>query len=155
MWAIWTSSFKPMLVNRLSPTSRSYRSAGRSAERIQPSVRILRLFCKRSPSLSPEELGRSYSSKCEACACASTTGTHPPVGAISSERCWDSYRLSPTSPALRAEFEVLIKHMIQEDYFIHGRGLLSMGNKRVGVRARTSWNFMRSSVAHLYKCRLG
>jgi len=37
-------------------------------------------------------------------------------GAISSERCWEPNRLSPTSGITQAEFEVLIKHMIQEDY---------------------------------------
>jgi len=75
-------------------------------------------------------------------------------GAISSERCWEQLSVVPDfSGITQAEFEVLIQHMIQEDYlFMAG---VFCRNKRAGVRRRTSWNFMRSSVAHLYKVQTG
>lgn len=79
-------------------------------------------------------------------------------GAISSERCWDQLSVVPDfSGITQAEFEVLIEHMIQEDYLFMAGGLLSMGQQAERVFGRK--NFMELyavfSSPLLYKVQTG
>lgn len=62
-------------------------------------------------------------------------------GGISPERCWEQLSVvSDFSGIAHSEFEILIKHMIQEDYLFLAGGLLSMGEKAERVFGRK--NFM-------------
>lgn len=62
-------------------------------------------------------------------------------GAISPERCWEHLSSVPDFSGINyTEFEVLIKHMIREDFLFHAGGLLSMGDKAERVFGRK--NFM-------------
>lgn len=79
-------------------------------------------------------------------------------GAISPERCWDQLSVVPDfSGVTHAEFEVLIEHMIQEDYLFIAGGLLSMGEQAERVFGRK--NFMELyavfSSPLLYKVQTG
>ena len=62
-------------------------------------------------------------------------------GGISPELCWGQLSVVPDfSGITHSEFEVLIKHMIQEDFLFLAGGLLSMGEKAERVFGRK--NFM-------------
>lgn len=62
-------------------------------------------------------------------------------GAISPERCWEQLSIAPDfSGVTRAEFDVLLEHMIQENYLFMAGGLLSMGEQAERVFGRK--NFM-------------
>ncbi len=62
-------------------------------------------------------------------------------GAISPERCWEQLSIVPDfSGVTRAEFDVLLEHMIQENYLFMAGGLLSMGEQAERVFGRK--NFM-------------
>jgi ATP-dependent helicase Lhr and Lhr-like helicase len=62
-------------------------------------------------------------------------------GAISLERCWEQLgRVPDFSGITHAEFEMLIQHLIQENYLFLSGGLLSLGNKAEQVFGRK--NFM-------------
>lgn len=79
-------------------------------------------------------------------------------GAISPERCWEQLAVVPDFSGITyAEFEVLIKHMIQEDYLFIAGGLLSMGQQAERVFGRK--NFMELyavfSSPLLYKVQTG
>ena len=79
-------------------------------------------------------------------------------GAISPERCWEQLSVVPDfSGVTHVEFEVLIKHMIQEDYLFMAGGLLSMGQQAEQVFGRK--NFMELyavfSSPLLYKVQTG
>jgi ATP-dependent helicase Lhr and Lhr-like helicase len=75
-------------------------------------------------------------------------------GAISPERCWEQLAVvSDFSGIQHTEFEILIQHMIQEDFLFQAGGLLSMGDKAERVFGRK--NFMELyavfSSPQLYK----
>jgi ATP-dependent helicase Lhr and Lhr-like helicase len=75
-------------------------------------------------------------------------------GAISPERCWEQLSVVPDFSGIsHTEFEVLIKHMIKEDFLFQASGLLSMGDKAEKVFGRK--NFMEIyavfSSPQLYK----
>ncbi|MBF2017484.1 MAG: DEAD/DEAH box helicase [Rivularia sp. T60_A2020_040] len=75
-------------------------------------------------------------------------------GAISPERCWEQLAIVPDFSGIAdTEFEILIKHMIQEEFLFHAGGLLSMGDKAERVFGRK--NFMELyavfSSPQLYK----
>ncbi|MCY7324431.1 MAG: DEAD/DEAH box helicase [Phormidesmis sp. CAN_BIN36] len=62
-------------------------------------------------------------------------------GAISSERCWEQLSVVPDfSGITQAEFDTLIKYMLQHDYLFSAGGLLSMGGQAERVFGRK--NFM-------------
>jgi len=62
-------------------------------------------------------------------------------GGISPELCWGQLSVVPDfSGITHSEFEILIKHMIQEDFLFLAGGLLSMGEKAERVFGRK--NFM-------------
>ncbi len=62
-------------------------------------------------------------------------------GAISSERCWEQLSRVPDFGGItHAEFELLIQHLIEENYLFLSGGLLSLGNKAEQVFGRK--NFM-------------
>jgi ATP-dependent helicase Lhr and Lhr-like helicase len=61
-------------------------------------------------------------------------------GAISPERCWEQLSVvTDFSGITHSEFEILIKHMIQEDFLFHAGGLLSMGDKAERVFGRRNF----------------
>lgn len=73
---------------------------------------------------------------------------------ISPEGCWEELSIVPDfSGIAHTEFEILIKHMIKEDFLFHAGGLLSMGDKAEKVFGRK--NFMELyavfSSPQLYK----
>lgn len=62
-------------------------------------------------------------------------------GGISPERCWEQLSVVPDfSGITHSEFEILLKHMIQENFLFLASGLLSMGQKAERVFGRK--NFM-------------
>jgi ATP-dependent helicase Lhr and Lhr-like helicase len=75
-------------------------------------------------------------------------------GAISPERCWEQLAIvTDFSGIADSEFEILIQHMIREDFLFYAGGLLSMGDKAERVFGRK--NFMEIyavfSSPQLYK----
>jgi ATP-dependent Lhr-like helicase len=75
-------------------------------------------------------------------------------GAISPERCWEQLSVVPDFSGIsHDEFEILIQHLLREDYLFAAGGLLSMGNKAERVFGRK--NFMELyavfSSPQLYK----
>ena len=62
------------------------------------------------------------------------------LGAISSERCWEQLRRVPDFRGIEhSEFELLVQHMLAEDFLFESDGLLSMGQKAEKVFGRKNF----------------
>jgi ATP-dependent Lhr-like helicase len=76
-------------------------------------------------------------------------------GAISPERCWEQLAIvADFSGIADSEFEILIQHMIREDFLFHAGGLLSMGDKaeRVFGRKNAYMKLIASTPITLVGC---